>query len=202
MDTSTPILRIGIWNATQKLLLSQAIGEMPYDATISFFDRLDECLKKSNLALGDMDLIIAITGPGSFTSLRAGLSIAKGLSLAQNIPTIGLTSFEAFFASMPKHDADQFLILLDTMKDDFYAAFLNKESAFINNPFTMPIIDLENFTHPNIFIIGNVDHPKITKIDIDLSKIAAYVFNKLNKNIQINSNISPFYLKDPAYIKK
>jgi tRNA threonylcarbamoyl adenosine modification protein YeaZ len=201
LDSSTPILRIGIWNAIQKKLLCESLGTIPYDATISFFEKLDTCLHESNITLNDINLIIAITGPGSFTSLRAGLSIAKGLSLAKNIPTIGLTSFEAFFASLPDYEHDQFLILLDTMKDDFYTAFLDKKGAFIKNPFSMPAQDLETFIEPNTFIIGNVDHPKITKIEIDLSKIAAYVFEKTSQDIEINSNITPFYLKDPVYFK-
>lgn len=201
MDTSTPILRISIWNATTKKQLSHTTGTNPYDTTTSFFARLDECLLESTITLNDINLIIAITGPGSFTSLRAGLSIAKGLSLAKNIPTIGLTSFEAFFASIQYHNAEQFLILLDTMKDDFYASLLNKQGIFIQQPFSMPAEDLEAFVEPNTLIIGNVDHPKITKIDINLSKIAAYVLEKKTQSIEMNSNIAPFYLKDPIYIK-
>jgi tRNA threonylcarbamoyl adenosine modification protein YeaZ len=201
LDTSTPILRIGIWNATKKKLLSHASGTNPYDTTTSFFARLDECLLESDVTLDDINLIIAITGPGSFTSLRAGLSITKGLSLAKNIPTIGLTSFEAFFASLSDYEHNQFLILLDTMKDDFYAGLLNKQGTFIQPPFSMLAKNLETFVEPNTFIIGNADHPKITKIEIDLSKIASYVFEKTSQGIEMNSNIAPFYLKDPVYIK-
>lgn len=201
MDTSTPILRIGIWNAIQKKLLNETLGELPYDATTFFFNYLDEILLKSNITIDNIDLIIAVTGPGSFTSLRAGLSIAKGLNLAKNIPTIGLTSFEAFFASIPLHKADQFLILLDTMKDDFYAGLLNAQGAFIKDPFTMSVSDLETFNNANTFITGNADHPKITKIEISLKGIAQYVYDKITQHIDMNSSVSPFYLKDPVYLK-
>jgi len=56
---------------------------------------VDELLNTANVALTDLDRLAIVTGPGSFTGIRIGVSFARGLALALDIPAIGLTSLEA-----------------------------------------------------------------------------------------------------------
>ena len=51
-------------------------------------------LKERALAFSDVSRVIVSLGPGSFTGLRVGLSFAKGIVAAQDIPLIGVTRFE------------------------------------------------------------------------------------------------------------
>ncbi len=52
----------------------------------------------------NLDLIGVVVGPGSFTGLRAGLSVATGIGLARGIPIIGVTVAEALAAALPALD--------------------------------------------------------------------------------------------------
>jgi tRNA A37 threonylcarbamoyladenosine modification protein TsaB len=52
-------------------------------------------------ATGAPDMVAAIVGPGSFTGLRAGLSVAQGISLGAGIAAIGVTVAEALADSLP-----------------------------------------------------------------------------------------------------
>src|ERR1051326_2382073 len=56
--------------------------------------KLSEELKKKNLSLKYADAIAVNIGPGSFTSIRVGLSLAKGLAMATNKKIIEITGFE------------------------------------------------------------------------------------------------------------
>ena len=56
---------------------------------------VEEVLADAGTTLGDLDRIAIVTGPGSFTGIRIGVSFARGLSLDLNIPAIGITSLEA-----------------------------------------------------------------------------------------------------------
>ena len=56
---------------------------------------LDAMLKNSGLTLVDMGLIAVAAGPGSFTGLRIGVSAAKGLAWAQDLPCCGVSTLEA-----------------------------------------------------------------------------------------------------------
>ncbi|MCH9633456.1 MAG: hypothetical protein S4CHLAM7_01810 [Chlamydiae bacterium] len=57
---------------------------------------LEQALKKHSLSLNDFKNIILGIGPGSFTGLRIGASVAKALSFAKKIPIIGISSLKTF----------------------------------------------------------------------------------------------------------
>lgn len=70
---------------------------------------LQELLLKSNLKVQDFDQIILGTGPGSFTGLRIGASVAKAFSYVHDLPIIGISSLK-LFAPLEK---GPFVVLLD-----------------------------------------------------------------------------------------
>ncbi len=51
-----------------------------------------------------LDLVGVVVGPGSFTGLRAGISVALGIGLALDVPVIGVTVAEALAAELPGLD--------------------------------------------------------------------------------------------------
>jgi len=53
---------------------------------------IDFVTKEADINIGGIDLIAVSIGPGSFTGLRVGVSTAKGLAFAQNIPVVGVDS--------------------------------------------------------------------------------------------------------------
>lgn len=55
----------------------------------------DAVLKKAHLTTSDLAGVLVIAGPGSYTSIRIGVSFANALGYAQNIPVQGFTLFEA-----------------------------------------------------------------------------------------------------------
>jgi tRNA threonylcarbamoyladenosine biosynthesis protein TsaB len=76
----------GWWGTnTQTVELTPAIGAL---------------LGKSNLEAGDLKAIAVAIGPGSYTSLRVGLAVAKGLALAHQLPLIGIPTLDIMAASV------------------------------------------------------------------------------------------------------
>jgi tRNA threonylcarbamoyladenosine biosynthesis protein TsaB len=63
-----------------------------YSATL--ISAIADLLKSSGAELGDLDGIIAVNGPGSFTGVRVGLSAVKGLAEGREIPVIALSRLE------------------------------------------------------------------------------------------------------------
>jgi tRNA threonylcarbamoyladenosine biosynthesis protein TsaB len=63
-----------------------------YSATL--ISAIADLLKSSGVELGDLDGIVAVNGPGSFTGVRVGLSAVKGLAEGREIPVIALSRLE------------------------------------------------------------------------------------------------------------
>lgn len=67
---------------------------------------IDKVLKKSGTRLEDLDCLAASTGPGSFIGIRIGLSTMQGLSLALDIPLIGVPTLDAVAENVRNADLD------------------------------------------------------------------------------------------------
>ena len=63
---------------------------------------IDSILKTNKIKASDLDGIAVSEGPGSYTGLRIGISLAKGLSVAYNIPIIPISSLESMNKGIDK----------------------------------------------------------------------------------------------------
>ncbi len=80
-----------------------------------------EAMAQAGTAFGALDRIAVTVGPGSFTGLRVGLAFAKALSLALDVPCVGLGTLEALIASGPQTArASLAIAALDARRDHIY----------------------------------------------------------------------------------
>lgn len=88
IDTSSnEQISVGIQLGEKKFTLTRKITKMRAQVVLPMIDAL---LKKYKLKLTDIDTIRVETGPGSFTGLRVGISIANALGYSLNIPVNGM----------------------------------------------------------------------------------------------------------------
>lgn len=76
--------------------------------------RVDRLLRDHGLRVRDLARIGVALGPGSFTGVRVGLSLARGLALGAEVPLVGVSSHEAL--AWPARDWPGLLILLTGMR--------------------------------------------------------------------------------------
>ena len=88
---------------------------------------VSEVVAESKLKFNAIDRIGVTTGPGSFTGLRVGLSFAKGLGFALDVPVLGLDSLEAIAASAPREGAG--LALIDARRGQAYVRRFDGQRA-------------------------------------------------------------------------
>jgi tRNA threonylcarbamoyladenosine biosynthesis protein TsaB len=93
-DTATDV-------ATSALLRDGAVlGERVGSARALLAD-VDVLLAAAGRAATDLEAIVVGTGPGSFTSTRIGLAVARGLDLALDVPGAGVSTLAALASSQP-----------------------------------------------------------------------------------------------------
>ncbi len=68
--------------------------------TVATLEQLDHLLRLTSIDLLALDAVAVATGPGSFSALRVGLSIAKGLAFSLKIPVLGIPTTDAIAAQL------------------------------------------------------------------------------------------------------
>jgi len=71
--------------------------------------------------LADVDIVAVSRGPGSFTGLRIGLGIAKGLSYALSVPVIGISTLDALVWPL-RNSVGRVFALVDARRGEVYAS--------------------------------------------------------------------------------
>ena len=92
IDTSTARLGIAVYNGME--VLAESAWTSPNRHTVSLAPAVDEMLENLEIEKKKLKAIGVALGPGSFTSLRVGLSFAKGISLGLGIPVIGVPTLD------------------------------------------------------------------------------------------------------------
>ncbi|WP_417309125.1 tRNA (adenosine(37)-N6)-threonylcarbamoyltransferase complex dimerization subunit type 1 TsaB [Devosia sp.] len=92
IDTAAPRLQLALLVGAR---VDTLVEDMPKGQAERLFPAIDELLARNDLAYADLTRLAVTTGPGSFTGLRIGLSAARGLALALDIPVLGIPSLLA-----------------------------------------------------------------------------------------------------------
>jgi tRNA threonylcarbamoyladenosine biosynthesis protein TsaB len=88
---------------------------------VSLLSLIEEVLQRGGCSVRDLDAVAVSGGPGSFTGLRIGLSVAKGLAYAIGARLIAIPTLEALARTVPHFDG-KVCPVLDARKGELYAA--------------------------------------------------------------------------------
>ena len=86
--------------------------------SVSVMPAIDEVLKQADMSLDECDFFAAVVGAGSFTGIRIGISVVKGLCLAYGKPALPVTSFDVM--AYTQKDG-KVLCLVDALHGAYYA---------------------------------------------------------------------------------
>lgn len=99
VDTSTARMGLALYDGVQ------VMGEFAWHSsqrhTVELAPAIDDLLRRCGFTMEDVRALGVALGPGSFTSLRVGLSLVKGLALARRLPLIGIPTLDILAAGQP-----------------------------------------------------------------------------------------------------
>lgn len=100
---------------------------------------IEDLIHESHAHYDQIGLIAVTTGPGSFTGIRAGLSCARGLALALDVPLRGFGTLEALARQAIDADGKDdhcsaILVLIETRRDNFFAQTFNANGQALDPP--------------------------------------------------------------------
>lgn len=93
---------------------------------------VEQTLRESGLAFGDLQRLAVTTGPGTFTGQRVGLAFMRGLRVALKIPLCGITTLEAMAAAaIAETNTAHAAALHDAKRGEVYFAVLHEDRTLI-----------------------------------------------------------------------
>ena len=118
---------------------------------------IDRVMKAAGVTYAALGRIAVTTGPGSFTGVRSGLAAARGLTLASEVPTVGILTTEALAAAVPEHERNgaRILAAIDTKRGDFYVQPFGTDGAVQGAPEALGAEALPAWIDGPVVIVGD-----------------------------------------------
>lgn len=107
-----------------KIILCKEIAEEGYSHAERLHVFIEEIIQEAGITFQDLTAIAVSQGPGSYTGLRIGVSAAKGLCYALNIPLIAVDTLQVL-ASQASISEGVIIPMLDARRMEVYSAIFN-----------------------------------------------------------------------------
>jgi tRNA threonylcarbamoyladenosine biosynthesis protein TsaB len=125
LETATKNCSVSI-SQHGKTILCKEIAESGYSHAERLHVFIEECLKESNITFKDLSAIAVSQGPGSYTGLRIGVSTAKGLCFALDLPLIAIDTLQVL-ASQLTITEGVIIPMIDARRMEVYSAIYNSD---------------------------------------------------------------------------
>ena len=187
IDTSLSDVSIALLKNNK--ILSLIHNNIPEEHSIYVTKYIEEILNKNKIKAKDVNEIIVINGPGSFTGIRIGITIAKVFAYLKNIRIVSLSSLQARIIG---RKAKYILSTIDAKHNNYYVGLYNEDYSKIKEAF-MSKEDTEKLIEEyNPLVVTE-------KEELNVEDIIAFS-KKLDS---INPHfVNPYYLKLPEAMEK
>ena len=180
ISTFDKIITIGLLKNGE--VISELTKESSKNHSIHTMPMIDEILKTNNLLPSYLNEIIVVNGPGSFTGVRIGVTIAKTLAYTLNIPIKTITSLKAYAISNDKETNK--LVTIEDLKGK-YIGYFDKNNNLLSDYTYLKKDEYETY-------IKDKQQYLIKNNTFDL--------NKIYKVLKTEDSINP-HIVNPIYIK-
>ncbi len=92
IDTATRWASVALYDG--EFIIAECAWRSRENHTVELMPQIEHVLRLAHVSRGDLTAVAVTLGPGSFTGLRVGMSVAKGLALAGGIPLLGVATLD------------------------------------------------------------------------------------------------------------
>lgn len=128
LETASEVCSVAIAVNGEVKALSEEIPASGHAAVLTL--HIQACVKQSGIALSDLDAVALSGGPGSYTSLRTGASVAKGICFALDKPLIAVNTLQALAFAAQQHYSGSipalYIPALDARRQEVWTAIFDE----------------------------------------------------------------------------
>ncbi len=211
IETSTEVCSVTIAKEGELLFKKESQEGLNHSKLLTVF--IENLFTENSFQLNHLDAVAVSKGPGSYTGLRIGVSVAKGLCYGLDIPLIAVNSLEILGVSAAENSSEKMLFcpMIDARRMEVYTALYNHKGEEIE-PVSAEIIDpafhAKYLAKDKILFFGNgaekcktqINHPNA--VFGEPQKTSAQFMQKLTekkynkKEFEDVAYFEPFYLKN------
>ena len=188
IDTALSYIRVALFKDDK---LIDSINEKCEKNMSAIFDsKVDELFKRNNLELNEVNKIYTVTGPGSFTGIRVGMTFSKVLAMALNKKITPVSELQVLATT----NTDKIKApLIDARRGYVYAGVYDKDLNTLTEDKHILLEDFLNINKDVEYIsYDSFEHISTIEPNIDFEKI----INKNKDKKQIDHEVlTPNYLK-------
>ncbi|OGS70066.1 MAG: tRNA (adenosine(37)-N6)-threonylcarbamoyltransferase complex dimerization subunit type 1 TsaB [Flavobacteria bacterium RIFCSPLOWO2_12_FULL_35_11] len=209
IETATKNCSVSISKEGKTLALKE-LNDGNYSHAEKLHEFIGQVVLEAKIALSDLKAIAVSKGPGSYTGLRIGVSAAKGLSFALDIPLISANTLQSLALSVSIEKGYK-IPLLDARRMEVYSQVFNEKTEKIREVYA-EIITPESFSEylndQKVYFFGDgaqkckgiITHENAVFIDgkfPSAKEMSVISYEKYLKNdFEDVAYFEPFYLKE------
>jgi tRNA threonylcarbamoyladenosine biosynthesis protein TsaB len=208
LETATKVCSVALsCNGELIALREESTQEYSHSEKLTIF--IQEVIKEAGITLQNLHGVSVASGPGSYTGLRIGVSTAKGLCFALDIPLISVDALVSMAKIAQKKYPEQTLCpLIDARRMEVYCGIYSSDLTLLK-PISADIIDENSYAEFEPFVYFGDGAEKLSSIwerrkclfdaSIRASAIGQIetAYKKfLSNELEDVAYFEPFYLKD------
>tara|TARA_B100000029_G_scaffold222923_2_gene220802 strand:- start:1029 stop:1709 length:681 start_codon:yes stop_codon:yes gene_type:complete len=210
IDTSTPNAGVALSDKDQILISDTWHSTSSHTAEL--MPAISSILSQTNISLDNLNGICIASGPGGFSSLRVGMSVAKGIAIANKIPIASVGTLDLEAHPHLGNGSPVCAIIPSGRNDVAYALFNKNSERIVEDAITSPEELITTIDRPTLFCgegllahseiiksLGDLMQMKHTLPSDRLSTLAKLGARRLNSGDSDNiDRLQPNYIKAPS----
>ncbi len=128
LETSTPVCTVALSKEGKTIALKESFEDKSHATLLTVF--VEEILAENKLKVQDLDAVAVSEGPGSYTGLRIGVSVAKGLCYAAQKPLIAVDTLKTMvLMTAPQFEGQELLYcpMIDARRMEVYSELFDQQ---------------------------------------------------------------------------
>ncbi len=151
---------------------------------------LEELLNEQNMTVSDSDFFAVVTGAGSFTGIRIGISTVKGFMMATKKPVLSVTSFD----TLSYNKQGKVLAVIDARHDAFYVCGYD-DGKVVYQPEFISLERLKELSKKFEYVVSSSNIPVEHEIVSRLDGLKKYIEKNYGDVSTDPESVVPLYIR-------
>ena len=166
IESSNEICSVAL--SQEKSIIQEKYINKPNSHSVYLAPFVNEVLNNATMSINELDGVVISDGPGSYTGLRIGSSLAKGICLGAGIPLMAVSTLKGL-AKKALNDypsVDQAIALVDARRSDAYIGVYNQQLKLIIKEQFITINSELKIEKSNAVVVGSGAMKFINELDV------------------------------------